>query len=285
MAPAKLLEYDNYRFFLRDLLAEKKTLQPHFSLRAFSLRCGFASHSFLVHLLKGERNLSLESIEQILPALSLSGKEANYFRTLVQYNQATSAANREKYLKELIRQREGAFHTRLQKDQWEYYRYWYLPVLRELAVASPWLGDYGKLGKLVRPAISAKEAKDGVDLLVRIGLLKKMASGQFKLQNQVVSAEGVPGVVFRSVRSEYMLRALEAAEILPKEERHASYAVMGTSREAFVRISAKLDDLRKELLSAYAEQGPVECVFAVNLQAFPVSQVFPSSRKSMDKPS
>jgi uncharacterized protein (TIGR02147 family) len=266
-----LFGYDNFRTYIRDYIDDRKREVHGFSLRAFAARCGFASHSFLVHVLQGEKNLRLDSIERLLIAMEIHGREASYFRALVLYNQSGTASDRERYLKELNHLRAGSSYARVREDQWAYYSKWYLPVLRELVVVTSWHGDFAKLGKMVRPAITAKEASEGVDLLLRIGLIKRITGARFALQDQVVSAEGVPGVVFRSVRSEYMLRALEAAETLPKEDRHASYAVLGTSYAAFERINEKMNELRQDILSAYADSEPVECVFAVNLQAFPVS--------------
>jgi uncharacterized protein (TIGR02147 family) len=267
-----LFEHDNFRNYLRDFIAAQKKVDSTFSIRGFASLCGFGSHSFLVHVLKGEKNLRSDSVEKMLPVLGLHGREAIYFRSLVFYNQADSAAERDRYLQELKQIRGKTSFARIREDQWAYYSQWYLPVLRELAVHAPWLGDYAKLGRMVRPQISPRLAKEGIELLVRIGLLRKFAGDRYAQQDAIVSAEGVPGVVFRTVRSEYMLRAIEAAESLPKEQRHASYAVFGTSQEAFSRISAKLDELRKEILAAATKDEPVEQVVALNFQAFPVSQ-------------
>ncbi|HSQ40643.1 MAG TPA: TIGR02147 family protein [Fibrobacteraceae bacterium] len=280
-----VFEYDNYRFFLRDFLQGKK-LQG-LSVRSFARRCGFSSHSFLIHVLKGERNLRMDSVERLLPALDLEGREALYFRSLVHFNQAKTVQDLERYGSELRLLREKSPFARVRNDQWEYYSQWYLPVLRELAVFAPWGGDYTLLGKWVRPAITARMAREGVELLVRIGLLKKMASGHFSLRDELVSAEGVPGVIFRDVRGQYLLRAMEASQNLGREDRHVSYAVLGTSRRAFERISQKMDELRIELLESFAKGEPVECVYAVNFQAFPVSSFWgaPQERGKKSKES
>jgi len=268
----KIFGYDNFRNYLRDFIAEQKAADTAFSIRSFAHQCGFGSHSFLVHVLKGEKNLRSDSTEKLLPALNLHGREASFFRLLVLYNQAASAAERGRYLQELKQIRGTTAFARVREDQWAYYSQWYLPVLRELVVHAPWTNDYNRLGHMVRPQISARMAREGVELLLRIGLLRKKAAGRYEQQDAIVSAEGVPGVVFRTVRSEYMLRAIEAAESLPKDQRHASYAVFGTSQAAFERINSKLDEIRKEILASATKDEPVEKVVAVNLQAFPVSQ-------------
>lgn len=266
-------EYDNYRKFLQDFLEEQKQFKKGFSLRAFTKRCGFSSHSFLAHVLKGERNIRFDSIEKLLRGLKLAGSEASYFRTLVFYNQSDNQADRNRYLIELQQIRGNSGYVKVIQDQWEYYSRWYLPVLRELAPLPHWKGNFQILAKSLLPVITEKEAKEGVALLVRIKLLRKIAGERYELADELVSAEGVPGIVFREARTQYMLRAIEATESLGPEVRHASYAVLGTSRKAYERISQKLTELRLEIMNSFAKNHDVECVYAVNLQAFPVSQL------------
>jgi uncharacterized protein (TIGR02147 family) len=268
-----LFEYDNYRKFLQDFLNEQKKSKKGFSLRSFTKRCGFSSHAFLANVLKGERNLRVNSIGKLMQGLNLGDGESSYFKTLVFYNQAETAEDRKKYLTELQQIRGNSGYVKIIQDQWEYYSRWYLPVLRELAPLKHWMGNYKVLAKSVRPTISEKEAKEGIALLVRIKLLKKLAGERFALADDLVSAEGVPGVIFREARTQYMLRGIEAAENLGPDVRHASYAVIGTSKKAYERISQKMTELRLEIINSFATDNDVECVYAINFQAFPVSQL------------
>jgi len=269
--PIDVFVYDNYRVLLRDLMEEMRKRSKAYTLRALAQRAGFASHSFLSHLLRGERKLSLESAEKLAPALGLQGRRAQYFRTLVQFNQAETAAERERSLLELKKLRGSSYVAKVNESQYAYYDRWYLPVLRELAVYGNWRGDYVKLGRMLRNPISAKEAQEGVALLLRIGLLKRIAGERFALTDVLVSADGVPGVVFRQARTEYLLRAIEATENLPKTERHASYAVLGTTRKKFEEYTQRMDALRREFLQGLDPDDPVEAVYAVCLQAFPLT--------------
>jgi uncharacterized protein (TIGR02147 family) len=267
-----LFTYDNYRIFIRDYLDFQKSHKYGASLRSFSKKAGFSSHSFLTHLIKGERNLSAESIEKMIPALGLSGRQASYFRTLVLYNQSLTAKEKQSYLQELKVFRGDTLFYKVQQAQFDYYSHWYMPVLRELACTKSWNGNYSVLASMLSPAISESEARQGVLTLVSIGLLRKKAGDKFTLQDNVITAEGIPGVIFRSARSEFMLRAIEASETLPKEERHTSYAVIGTTEAKFNDICETLDSVRKKILQSLDESDPVECVYCINLQAFPVSK-------------
>jgi uncharacterized protein (TIGR02147 family) len=270
----KLFEYDNYRFFLRDYFQEQKRQQAVFSHRYFARRAGFSSSSFCAHLIDGKRNLTANSLRKLLKGLGLSGRTAGYFENLVYFNQARTVEDREHYFRALERLRKSTQLYRVNQRQFAYYDEWYYPVVRELAVYSDWVGDYAKLGRLIRPAISADKARQAVDLLVDIGLLRRRADGSCEQSAESLTAESVPGSVTRKVRKEYLLRALEAVEGLPLEQRHIAGVTAAMSQKTYRESMAKLDEIRRSILDAAADDDAVEGVYQFNFQAFPVSQTF-----------
>jgi len=59
-------------------------------------------------------------------------------------------------------------------DHYEFYSYWYYPVLRELACIIEWNGDYGKLAKAVNPAIKKSEARKGFTCTVVLPFMSQI---------------------------------------------------------------------------------------------------------------
>ena len=99
----RIFEYDNYRFFLRDFFKEQKRLKAAFSHRFFARRAGFSSSSFCAHVIEGKRNLTADSLRRMLKGLGLSGRPATYFESLVHYNQARTAEDRDESTRALER--------------------------------------------------------------------------------------------------------------------------------------------------------------------------------------
>jgi uncharacterized protein (TIGR02147 family) len=265
-----LFEYDNYRHYLRDYMAWSRSFNKKFSLRYFALKAGFNSHSFLDNVVKGTRNLTLESVEKVGKGLRLGRRESLFFKALVAYNQAKTSPGREDALREMRKIRKTVQFYRVQEGQYAYYSQWYLPVLRELAVYSDWSGDPRRLAKMVRPPISPEQAEAGIKTLEAIGMLRRDADGTLVQTNQVVSAEEVPAYIFREARTQYILRAIEAAETLPPTERHVSWAVMAMSRKTYQEITRLLDEERKKAVVMASEDGDVEGIYALNIQVFPL---------------
>jgi uncharacterized protein (TIGR02147 family) len=267
----KVFEYDNYRFFLRDYFREMKRLKSCFSHRYFAMHAGFSSSSFCAHVIEGKRNLTSDSMRKVMKGLGLSGKAASYFETLVSYNQAKTIDDREHYFRLLERLRKSTAFYHLHQKQFAYYDEWYYPVIRELATHAKWDGDFAKLGRMVRPAVLPDRAREAVDVLVEVGLLERQVDGSYRQTAQTVSAQDVPSAVTRKARKEFILRALEAMERLPAEERHIAGATVAMSDQLYRQVVAKLDELRKEILEAAMDEETVDGVYHINLQAFPLS--------------
>jgi uncharacterized protein (TIGR02147 family) len=278
-----IFEYDNYRQYLQDFIDWQRSFNPNFSLRYLAMKAEFKSHSFLHNVISGKRNLTLESIGKVAKALSLGRKETLYLRALMLFNQGMSYQERDEALNEMSKIRKTIEFYRVQENQYAYYGQWYLPILRELAVYSDWKGDFRKLGQLVRPPLSAEQAKQGVSTLVDIRMLKHLGDYRYEQTQQVVTADEVPGYIFREARTQYMLRAMEASESMPMSERHVSYAVLAMSRKTFVEITRLLDEERKKALVMATEDDKIDAVYAVNIQVFPLSNELRPTKNSPAK--
>ncbi len=268
----RIFEYDDYRTFLVDFFEEQKRLKSFFSHRYFAQRAGFSSHSFCAYIMEGKRNLSHGSIKKMLKGLGLDGKKAQYFEALVFYNQSKSTSDREESFKLLQRIRKSTDFYRVNSKQISYYDHWYYPVVREAAVYANWGGDFAKLGKLIRPSITAEQAREAVETLVAIQLLQREADGTYLQPALVVTAEKLPGYVFKNARREFYQRGVEASDSIPKEERHLAYTVLAMSNATFQEAARMLDEVRKKILVLALEDEQVDGVFDLNMQLFPLTQ-------------
>jgi uncharacterized protein (TIGR02147 family) len=268
----RIYEYDNYRFFLRDYFREQKRLKDMFSHRYFARRAGFASSSFCAHVIDGKRNLTERSLYKMMRGLKLTGKASSYFSALVAFNQAKTVEEREDNFRVLKRLRKSTDLYRINRKQWAYYDEWYYPVIRELVAYAHWRGDYRTLGELVRPSVSADKAREAVETLVAIGMLRPTDDGGYEQASEGVTGGDVPPSVTRNARKEFLLRAIEATETLSVDERHVAGVTVAMSRENYESLVAKMDELRRMVLAAAIDEPDVDRVYQFNFQAFPLSE-------------
>lgn len=269
----KLFEYDNYRFFLRDYFEVQKELKESFSHRYFARRAGFSSSGFFHHVIEGKRSLTEKSMEKMVKGLSLRGKKATFFKSLVLFNQAKEVEERERYFKKIDKIRKTTAVYKVKKRQFSFYEEWYHPVIRELATSCDWKGDFGHLGSLVIPSITAEKARQSIDLLTSIGMLRLDNNGTYCQSQDAVTASEVPIVVTRKMRKEYLRLAEKAMEQQPLDKRLISGVTVSLSEEKYKSVVNKLDEIRQMILAdALDNEEKEKSVFQVNFQAFPLSK-------------
>src|ERR1035437_8730833 len=78
-----IFSYLNYREFLAHWFQAKKEVQQGYSGSLFAKKAGIGSPTLLGMIIRGDRNLSAETIRAFIRALGLKGKEAIYFEKLV----------------------------------------------------------------------------------------------------------------------------------------------------------------------------------------------------------
>ena len=127
-----IYHYTDYRLFIRDYFKEKKGLNPAFSHQYFSRRAAIKSKGFMLHVMKGQRNLTRPVMLRVAQALGLNKQQTRYFDDLVTFCQAKTIGDREFYYNKLAEFRKAAKITNLDDRRYEFLNEWYHTVIREL---------------------------------------------------------------------------------------------------------------------------------------------------------
>jgi uncharacterized protein (TIGR02147 family) len=153
-AMVRILDYMNYREYLRDFFKEKKRELRFYSYRLFSLKAGLRSPNFLKLVIKGERNLSKQSVYKFSKALSLSKKETDYFENLIFFNQSKTLDEKNFFLSRIMEYRDSCDPCKIEETEYDDYSHWYNPVIRELVGTADFKGDFR------RTSMTANAARD-----------------------------------------------------------------------------------------------------------------------------
>ncbi|MDB5047486.1 MAG: hypothetical protein JWO30_557 [Fibrobacteres bacterium] len=276
-----IFAYTDYRRYLADFFEERKRLNKHFSLRMLAERSGFKARDYLMRVMRGDRNLSLEGAAKLSGFFRFSEKQSEYFNLLVQFNQAHTTSEKEQcFLRMSEIQKYGA-HQKLRQDQFEYLTAWYhsalrslLPVLDPKLLTGPGVReDWEKVAKLLDPPITAKQARDSVDLLLRLGLLQKDAKGKYAVTEAALSTGdevaslGVAG--FHRATMELAKRSIDRH---PPAARDISGITMSISQDGFRRIKSELRAFRKKILSIASADMGEDMVYQLNLHMIPLTR-------------
>ena len=267
-----VFDYTNYRLFLKDFYEERKEKEG-FTYRDFSKLTGMNSTSWLLHLIKGSKNLSAESVLRVAKAIKLSKAETEYFEMMVPFTQARTNGVKDHFYQRMLGLKRKLKIAKIGEEQYDYYTKWYHPVIRSLVSKVDFGEDYALLARCLMPAIPARDAKKSVRLLEKLGLIAHGADGKWTQNSAVVSTgDEVASLNIINYHKQVSRLAEGAHDISPKEERDISALTLGVSEEDFHRIKARIQAFRKEIMDvAMASENP-DRVYQLNFQLFPVGK-------------
>ncbi|MBN1760809.1 MAG: TIGR02147 family protein, partial [Chitinispirillaceae bacterium] len=211
----------------------------------------------------------------IARVLNLKGREIDFFESLVHFNDATTTQEREYYLDRMQKAEPKHEGVRLQRNQYEYFSKWYHSVVRELVTQLKFDGDYKILAKVVDPAITPKQARESVELLLKLELIRKNEkTGRYEYSDPYITTrDTVVAVAVNKYQRETMDLALNAHQVEERELRDFSTLTIGVSRKGYERIRNELKNFRAHISRIVAEDNPADRVYQINYQLFPLSKI------------
>ena len=177
-----IFDYTDFQKYLQAYYAEQRKLHCYFTYQWLTEKAGFSNRGFLYNIInkKGTR-LSTSHCLKLSEALGHSKKEAEYFTYIVAHVQETEPVERAELLKKAVNIAAIAKTDLIRKDQNEYYAKWYHSVIRSLIGMSVFKGDYVQLSRKLIPAITPDEARESIELLERLCIIKRDENGIYHL--------------------------------------------------------------------------------------------------------
>jgi uncharacterized protein (TIGR02147 family) len=267
-----LFDYADYRQFIKDYVLTRQSANRAFSYRYLAMKAGINSSSFYTQIVKGARNLTKNTILRTCQALKLSDSEAEYFEHLVFFNQAGTIRDKNRYFELLTRCRSLHGARRLQPDQYDYFSAWYHCVVREAVVMLDFGDDFKKLAHFLSPAISAEQAKQSVELLLRLGLLVKTEHGYAQADPTLTARSDIRSIQITNFQIEMLKHAIAAFDRCRPEKRIHSATTFGISEENAKVFAGKLRECREQLMNIAQNDPNPQVVYQLNLSLFPMTQ-------------
>jgi uncharacterized protein (TIGR02147 family) len=273
-----VFRYTDYRKYLADYYAERKQQNPHFSYKTFSNIMGFPNKGFLHNIISGAKNMSKSTAAKISEALKLCAKEAEYFEDLVFFCQAQTYNEKKLFydrLKTIKSNRAGAAHIReTRKDQYEFYSNWYISVIRSVIDMHAFKDDYQWLANNVYPPIKAAQARKAVELMAKLGMIRKRRNGTWKAVDKTITAgKDILQLGLQNFQLQTTELAAQAQRKLPKDKRNISGLTLGISRKTYDWICCEIAQLQERIMAVAEQDKHADNVYQLNFHFFPVSNI------------
>ena len=268
-----IYEYSDYRKFIKDYYERHKAVNANFSYRYLAEKAGINSAPFFKFLIEGTRNLTKSTLLKTCAALGLKDKEAEYFEHLVFFNQARTVREKNQFFDRLIALQKARNMLRIRKDQYAYFREWHHCVIRELAAMHDFKEDYGGLGRLLNPAISAEKAEESVKLLLELGFLRREQGRYLQAEPLITTGPGIQDYQIIRHQVRMLEMAIEAFERCAPADRIASSTTLSLSRKGFERIIARLRDFRTHAMETARQDADPEAVYQMTVNLFNLTRM------------
>jgi uncharacterized protein (TIGR02147 family) len=231
-----ILEHENYRTYLRNVMAEKASRNSRFSLRAMAKTLGVAP-SFLSTVLKGDKNISFEMAANIAKKLGLNKNETVYFCLLVQKDSAKNPEVRESLLGRI---RDANPDLQINDLSVEHFKIISNPLHFSILSATA-LSDFQATARNLAVALGEPQANVELALerLEMLEMIEKNDDGfyrKIKANPRVVSQ--APNQALRKFHKETLGKAIESLETQSPQEK-----VIGS--ETFTIGEDQIEDFRK----------------------------------------
>lgn len=266
-----ILNYQDYRVFLKDYYQLKKAENTRYSYRKFAQALGFGASNYLHLVVMRKRNFSGESIEKVCTHLSWSSREKNYFRLLVKMNQCGDAEEKEKLsgaLEKILKQKR----SRLNPDQFTYFKTWYIPVIREIIVLKDFVSNLNWISRKLKNRVKADEVKQAMELLERLGLAVPINNRWSQIGGHLTTDPEIRSDIVHNYHKE-MLKLSAQALSDPADERDISVLTMSLSPDQFKKLKEKIIEFRDEIQQELQQSNEDPTLVAqLNIQFFKVTQ-------------
>lgn len=267
-----VLQYTNYRVFLRDYYEFKKKTVPAFSLRFFAEKAGLSSHAHLKLTIDGKRNITKNTVVKLIHGLGLDGQRAAYFESLVFFNQAQTDADKQVYYAQLLKASPRSKLHKMDAAQFRIFREWHhsaileMVALKDFRPIPDWISK--RLGGLITPA----QVTESLKLLVELGLLVKTANGYRQRDPLITTDDEVQDLMVKMYHLQMLKLSADMLSALPGSQRDVSALTFSIKREDFPNLKKHLQLMRKELLDFSAKAGEGEDVVQINIQLYPLTR-------------
>jgi len=266
-----LFDYTDYRLFLSDFYKLAKSQNRFLTHRFIAETVGASSTGWFSDLVKGRISLTGLHFHKLVGLLGLSKTESDYFSAMVSMAQAASFEEREASLAKMLSFKEVRTQL-LGEDKFAFYSHWYHAILRELLFIYDFDGDYLKLGHKLRPPISPAKAKESIELLKRLDLIKADSRGFLKPTETVLKKDGsAKALKLGSFLRTNIEMGLDALDKVPADQRDISSLSIVLTDENFKSAVEEVKALRKKLLKL-SETSTTGKVYQCNFQIFPVTK-------------
>lgn len=269
-----LFQYTDYRTFLSDYAKISKSAPgSRFSLGQWARRLGLGSTASLTRILAGDRMPGKAMTQKLVAYFCFTPSEAQYFEHLVLLDKSKSPA-----VSVLLMEKLKTLHPKRQFRPLDHETFlaisnWYYFALREMVLQEDFEEDPVCLIRQLNFKITAREVSQAIQLMLRLGLLKRDANG--KLEQATPHIEWSNDIASEASKRNHE-QNLENAKIALRSfspaEREITSLCLTMSSTDLGRAKQMIRDFKQKFMEEFERPKGGDQTFQFQVQLFPMTK-------------
>lgn len=270
-----IFDYNDFRAYLKDFYSYKHQYSKKFSKTYICKELGLPnSRSYFQDVLNG-KFVSQLKVPLFIKVFNLDRDEAQFFRVLVNYNQAVDDPEEREFLFEQLISLNQTPKAIISAKEYSYYKDWYNSVVRAVLNIVDFKKDdnYLKFARQIFPPLTETQARGSVNLLLDLELIAENDHGFLKPTEKVITT----GAYAKDeVIKQHQLKSLDIArEAILKNQKQSQRVITKTvsvSEEGYNRVLKNIEKCSSEINSiVHKDEAPADRVYQLDIVLFPHS--------------
>lgn len=271
METAAVYNYQDPRLYLLDSLEKKQEIDSSYSVRRWSKEMGLKSHSLLVMLLQGKRNLRIQHCEFLRKGLDLSKLEEAYFQTLIQYQNAQSLEEKKLISSFLSDMNPGHDFKSKEVSEFIVISNWIYMAILAMTELKSFKGTEDEVYFLLGGKASKSEIRSAIIRLMDLELLKWDESNKLAPTfNKITTRDDIQNEGAREYHKQVLNLAKDALEEQSLNEREFQSFTMAIPKEKIPLAKEMIRKFRAKLSKTVSNNG--DYVYQTSIQFFRLTQ-------------
>ena len=269
---APIIYYTDYKPYLESIYERLRARGLCDSLIAYSGILGLGKGNVSWLIIKGRRKITRRSAEKILAALDPGARKEAYFRAMVDYTNAKTEADSNRYMAVLNEARQPLLSEEEVIDG-QMLSDWLISVLREYVGLKKVRPDPAWIAKKFHLKIPAVKVKNALSLLERIGLIKYSRNKNRYLLTEKDFSPRVSNFAIMTAYRNYFEKAMESLHAIHQSERDYQIQILALSEENYKRARQILLEAQDKILSLEASRDDEDArIYQMGHQIFPCTK-------------
>lgn len=266
-----IYNYLDYRQFLTNLYESRKREDETFSYAVWAKEAGFSSRSFIRLIIIGKRNLTLKSLEQLLPSLKLRKKEEKYFRSLVLFNQSSTVAERDLYWKEVLKNIDTK-EVNYTIDTYRFLSSQWCPKIVTLTTYSDLDRSIEAISNTFK--LNSSDVEKHLETLENLGMVYEEDGQWCSTQTSYIVNSDHNNLAIQSYYRNSLLQAIECIELDPNE-RFFNGILLSLNEEQYLEVSEDIKQFISMIRGKYGSKtGKNKRLYQLNINNVPQSSKY-----------